>query len=242
MKLAVRKHDIDVVEPHRLVSGSVNLVRCLFTFDETWAGYVKTAVFASFGGVWAVPLVEDEAVIPWEALEAGHRLRIGVYGLKDNTRLPTVYTEPLFVETGAEEGREPGEPSQSKWAQLMAAIEKGLLRGEPGHTPVKGVDYFTKEDREELAEELAGMVGVPENVLTYTPQVLTNEQKTQSRTNIDAVDKAQVAQAIYDALGGEGEYIGASFAAFDAVIGFTEADYEILYDPFFEDMDGVTGG
>ena len=140
MKLSVRKHDIDVAEPQRLVSGSINLVRCHFTFDKTWDGYGKTAVFATFGGVWAVPLVADEAVIPWEALEAGRRLRIGVYGIKDDIRLPTVYTEPLFVEAGAEEGKEPAEPTQSKWSQLMAAIENGLLKGDDGYTPLKGKD------------------------------------------------------------------------------------------------------
>ena len=242
MKLNLRKHDIDVVEPQRLVSGSVNIVRCRFSFDETWSGYGKTAVFATFGGVWAVPLVADEAIIPWEALEAGRRLRIGVYGLKDDKRLPTVYTEPLLVETGAEEGHEPGEPTQSKWAQLMTAIENGLLRGEPGYTPVKGVDYFTKADKEELAEELAGVAAIPENVLLYIPQDLTEEQKTQSRTNIDAVDMSEVAQAINSAIGGDIEYVSSSFEAFDAVLGFTAADYTTLYDPFFEDMDDVTGG
>lgn len=126
MKLAVRKHDISIVRPERLVSGSVNLVRCEFSFDDSWNGYTKTAVFASFAGVWAVPLTEDTAMIPWEALESGRRLRIGVYGVKDNTRLPTVYTEPLFVETGAEEGAASAEPTPDKWAQLLAAVEGGI--------------------------------------------------------------------------------------------------------------------
>lgn len=215
MKLAVRKHDIHVVEPQRLVSGSVNLVRCQFSFDETWDGYGKTAVFASFGGVWAVPLVADEATIPWEALEAGRRLRIGVYGIKDDVRMPTVYTEPLFVETGAEEGQEPGEPTESKWEQLMAAIENGLLRGEAGYTPVKGVDYFTKAEREELAQEVAGMVAVADGAVLYTAQELTTAQKTQARDNIAAVGMAEVNQAINGALGN----VAASLAEMDEVIG-----------------------
>jgi len=215
MKLAVRKHDINVVEPQRLVSGSVNLVRCQFSFDETWEGYGKTAVFASFGGVWAVPLVADEATIPWEALEAGRRLRIGVYGVKDDVRLPTVYTEPLFVETGAEEGQEPGEPTESKWAQLMSAIESGLLKGDAGYTPVKGVDYFTKAEREELVKEVSGMVAVADGAVLYTAQELTAEQKTQARDNIAAVSMAEVNQAVNSALGN----VAASLAEMDEVIG-----------------------
>jgi len=214
MKLAVRKHDIDVVEVQRLVSGSVNLVSCKFSFDETWDGYGKTAVFATFSGVWSVPLVADEAVIPWEALEAGRRLRIGVYGIKDDTRLPTVYTEPLFVETGAEEGQEPGEPTQSKWEQLMAAIDSGLLKGDPGYTPVKGVDYFTPAELEEIVQKLMG-AAAPENAVLYSAQTLTTAQKAQARSNIDAVSMAEVNCAVQSALG----EAGASLAAMDEVIG-----------------------
>lgn len=215
MKLSVRKHDIDVVEPQRLVSGSINLVRCQFTFDETWDGYGKTAVFATFGGVWAVPLVADEAIIPWEALEAGRRLRIGVYGIKGDTRLPTVYTEPLFVETGAEEGREPDEPTQGKWEQLMAAIENGLLKGEDGHTPVKGKDYFTEAEKAEIAQAAAGMVDAPEDVVLYTSQSLTAAQKTQARQNIGAVSAEEVNAAINNALGAA----SAALDEMDEVIG-----------------------
>ena len=215
MKLAVRKHDINVVEPQRLVSGSVNLVSCRFSFDETWDGFGKTAVFATFGGVWAVPLVADEATIPWEALEAGRRLRIGVYGVKGDVRLPTVYTEPLFVETGAEEGQEPGEPTQSKWSQLMAAIENGLLRGEAGYTPVKGVDYFTKAEREELTKEVAELVESPDGAVLYTLQELTAAQKTQARSNIGAVSMSEVTTVINGALGGA----NAALEEMDEVIG-----------------------
>ncbi len=135
MKLAVRKHDIELCSPARLVSGSVNILRCEFSFDEAWEGYVRTAVFASLDGAWAVPLVEDAAVVPWEALEAGRRLRIGVYGVCGDKRLPTVYTEPIFVERGAEEGDASGEPSPDKWTQLLEAIEQGLLKGDPGYSP-----------------------------------------------------------------------------------------------------------
>lgn len=215
MKLSVRKHDIDVVEPQRLVSGSINLVRCRFSFDETWDGYGKTAVFASFGGVWAVPLVADEAVIPWEALEAGRRLRIGVYGIKDDIRLPTVYTEPLFVETGAEEGKEPAEPTQSKWAQLMAAIEAGLLKGEDGYTPLKGKDYFTEEEKNEIAKEAADMVDAPEGTVLYTPQELNAAQKAQARINLGAIGMAEVNAAINNAIG----EVSASLSEMDEVIG-----------------------
>lgn len=230
MKLVVKKQDIAVVRPERLVSGSVNLVHCEFEFDESWEGFGKTAVFASFGGVWAVGLVNNSAAIPWEALEAGRRLRIGVYGVKDDIRMPTVYTEPLFVETGAEEGDEPIEPSPDKWEQLMAAIEDGLLRGEDGHTPVKGVDYFTEEDVEALAAAAAERVpaggGAAEAVL-YVRQSLSDGQQAQARENIGALSEDE---------------LEASFDPIDSVIGLTEEEKDSFYDVFFEEMDRVIGG
>ncbi|MBR6521913.1 MAG: hypothetical protein IKT47_04530 [Oscillospiraceae bacterium] len=215
MKLSVRKHDIEVSEPQRLVSGSINLVSCQFSFDESWDGYGKTAVFASFGGVWAVPLVADEAIIPWEALEAGRRLRIGVYGVKGSTRLPTVYTEPLFVETGAEEGKESGEPTQSKWMQLMAAIESGLLKGEAGYTPVKGKDYFTEADIAEIVQAVGGMASAPQGAVMYTAQSLNASQRLQARVNIGAASKEDINTAISNAFGA----VSAAFEEMDEVIG-----------------------
>ena len=215
MKLSVRKHDIEVSEPQRLVSGSINLVSCQFSFDESWDGYGKTAVFASFGGVWAVPLVADEAIIPWEALEAGRRLRIGVYGVKGSTRLPTVYTEPLFVETGAEEGKEAGEPTQSKWMQLMAAIESGLLKGEAGYTPVKGKDYFTEADIAEIVQAVGGMASAPQGAVMYTAQSLNASQRLQARVNIGAASKEDINTAISNAFGA----VSAAFEEMDEVIG-----------------------
>ena len=48
--------------------------------------------------------------------------------------------------------------------------------GADGHTPVKGTDYFTETDRQEIAEQAAGMVSIPEklpnpNALTFTGSV-----------------------------------------------------------------------
>lgn len=227
MKLAVKKQDIAVTEADRLVSGSVNLVRCEFEFDESWDGFAKTAVFASFGGVWAAALVEDAAVIPWEALEAGRRLRIGVYGVCGDVRMPTVYTEPLFVETGAEEGKEPGEPSPGKWEQLMTAIEEGLLKGEAGYTPVKGVDYFTAEDTKEIVAAVAENVpGTGGKAVLYVEQSLSEEQQTQARENIGAVGNDDVDEVL---------------AAVDSVIGLSEEEKISFYDAFFEEMDKVIG-
>ena len=63
--------------------------------------------------------------------------------------------------------------------QIEAAVESYLEKnpvppGADGKTPVKGVDYFTEEDKQEIAEQAAEMVEVPEATmkpLTFTGAV-----------------------------------------------------------------------
>lgn len=70
----------------------------------------------------------------------------------------------------------PGEPGEDGgyytpqvvdgWLQWMAskvgmpAVEAAYIRGDPGKTPVKGEDYFTPEDIEQIAEEAAKKVTI----------------------------------------------------------------------------------
>lgn len=44
----------------------------------------------------------------------------------------------------------------------MPAVPSANVKGDPGKTPVKGTDYFTTEEVQEIAEQAAGMVEVPE--------------------------------------------------------------------------------
>ena len=63
-----------------------------------------------------------------------------------------------------------------QWKYADAALN---MKGKDGHTPVKGTDYFTDEDKQELTENIMG-----QGVLTYNEQSLTEEQKAQARENI----------------------------------------------------------
>ena len=94
-----------------LVAGTVNVYEVEFTFDNAWDGYSPVAVFEgrAIGKMVTRKVAIDggKAVIPWETLLPNGYLRIGVYGLKENQRLPTIYTERLQVQRGAEKA-EPG--------------------------------------------------------------------------------------------------------------------------------------
>lgn len=56
--------------------------------------------------------------------------------------------------------------------------------GDDGYTPVKGTDYWTEADKQEMVNEVADQI----NAVQYVPQELTEEQKAQARKNIGAAE------------------------------------------------------
>ena len=66
--------------------------------------------------------------------------------------------------------------ASQEWKYADAALN---MKGKDGYTPQKGEDYFTKEEVQELTENV-----INQGVLTYNKQNLTEEQKVQARKNI----------------------------------------------------------
>ena len=75
--------------PKGIVGGTIEV-----TFGNNWAGLAKTAVFQ--GAVSKdVLVVEKNITIPAECVdESGHRLKVGFYGVADETLvIPTIWAE-----------------------------------------------------------------------------------------------------------------------------------------------------
>ncbi len=123
MKLNVTGQQIAVEQMPELVAGSAGVYEAEFHFDESWAGYTRTAVFAA-GGVERECLLNlDKCTVPWEMMEAGGVLQVGVYGLAGENRMPTVWTEPRFlIRRGAGPAQEGQAPSPDMAQQILAAI------------------------------------------------------------------------------------------------------------------------
>lgn len=96
-------------------------------------------------------------------------------------------------------------------AALTQAKESGEFKGEkgdPGKTPEKGKDYFTDADKQEIAEQAAQLVDVPEGLTTEQITALDNMFKVCafSREDVSAEYAAfQAAFGISDSGGGEDE-------------------------------------
>lgn len=66
-------------------------------------------------------------------------------------------------------------------------------QGKDGYTPIKGVDYWTESDRQEIIDEVSEQIpsggGGTSDAVQYVAQELTFEQQAQARANISAASE-----------------------------------------------------
>lgn len=101
------------------MSGSAEIYEAVFSFDSSWDGFARTAVFECAGERREQLLVGDRCIVPWEILHAGAYLRVGVYGVDGNKTMPTVYSGTMFVARGAEPSDAAREHSPDVFDQIV---------------------------------------------------------------------------------------------------------------------------
>lgn len=125
MKFHAKEHDLVITEKERLISGSINIHTCEFTFDSSWDGYMVTAVFSTANKLVNRAIVDGKCDIPPEVLRPNSRLRIGVFGNDGVRTKPTTYSEWIPVEQGADpSGRTGRPPEPTAYEQWMNAINE----------------------------------------------------------------------------------------------------------------------
>ena len=141
----------------QLTCGMVGTL-AIFSFDESWDYLEKTVIFRAGGESYCVRDFEELVTVPWEVLrKSGCTLYVGVYGVaQDGTlAIPTVWAEVGTIQPGADpETTEGCDPTLPVWKQAMDkadAVYSAAQAGEfDGYSPVRGVDYWTAADIEEI--------------------------------------------------------------------------------------------
>lgn len=124
MKLQATGRDLIITERERLISGSIHIYTCEFTFDSSWDDYLVTAVFSTANKLINVAIVDGKCEIPVEALRPNARLRIGIFGNDGVRTRPTTYSEWIPVEQGADPGGKTGRPPElTTYEQWMNALD-----------------------------------------------------------------------------------------------------------------------
>lgn len=164
-------------DPVEIYAGNINIDSITFKFCELWDGYTITAVFyKDIKNVYQVLLDDTKTcLIPPELTETNGLVYVGVFGIKGECRRTSAVKSWYLKEGVITEGR-PSEPTPDIYQQIVSLCneaveaansvradadngkfngkdgkdgEKGA-DGNDGKTPVKGVDYFTPEDVQEI--------------------------------------------------------------------------------------------
>ncbi len=89
-----------------IASGDVNANTCLFTFDEAWNGYTKTAVFyqSKDSVQYAVMKSDDTCMIPAGAMLRAGIMYVGVFGVKSSSILTSTLEQVEILPGAIAEG------------------------------------------------------------------------------------------------------------------------------------------
>lgn len=138
IELRVNDQEIRIANNTIIVSGTSGVYKCHFTFNKSWQGFTKTAIFELLidsddvcnATIPVLLDVNDCCDMPESMLHAGYRIRIGVYGIKDDVIMPTTYSNPFFVQRGAVPPEEENVPRElvSAYSQLLVEVIELLER------------------------------------------------------------------------------------------------------------------
>ena len=111
---------IELSSAAMLVAGTVNEYTARFSFSADWDGYQRVSVFNADGTEREQLLTDDTCTVPWEVLLPGAHLKVGVYGTKDGSRLPTIWTfRRQYIHDGAGPTDEAAAPSPVISEQIL---------------------------------------------------------------------------------------------------------------------------
>lgn len=165
------------------LTGNVNTYRCVFDIESDIENLLWFCVFERDGKAYVQPILENECFIPHEVLVSEGKIKIGCYATNlkedDFKRISTNWVFFNSLEGAYSDAAMPEVPEPDVWEELvlksvpiigengnwfiyditkMQYVDSGVKAsgkdGEDGHTPEKGVDYFTEEDKAELLQEL----------------------------------------------------------------------------------------
>lgn len=103
IKMSVEGNRLRITEDSITTGGSINYDRCEFTFDKSWDGFTKTAVFSNDGAEnYRVAIENNACIVPSPCIERSGILQIGVFGISDDDVIITTNSVAHHVIDGIE--------------------------------------------------------------------------------------------------------------------------------------------
>ena len=160
-KISVNGVHANAVKLGTLTTGMVG-AKVQFTFDSSWEGLSKTAVFRCMDITKDVLNIDSEVTIPHEVLvRSGSPLYVGVYGTNADGDLviPTRWATVGIVYSGADPSGDPStERSPDVWEQLQNQINELKNQGADADAIKQAVDAYMAANPQ--TDELQNAVNV----------------------------------------------------------------------------------
>ena len=159
----------------KLPSGNIGTYTFSFNFDEFWQGLLKFASFTNATDTYIVQLENDTVTVPSGVLETPGICSFGVFGTNADDEIKRISTN-LFefeVTKGAYlKGVSPKPPTPDIWESMFRNSIPKIIDGywylydvdenkfiktdiqAVGKLPIKGIDYFTNDDKAELVSSI----------------------------------------------------------------------------------------
>lgn len=126
-----------------LTADSVNHIVAAFTFDQSWEGLLKTAVFRVGELVYHIPLEDDACLVPFEVLKEP-MMYLSVFGTRTIVRATTTEL-PIQIQNSGYTICEPTAPTPDPYnyflervTELKSATEEAAEQTATNHREVNG--------------------------------------------------------------------------------------------------------
>lgn len=126
LQMELEKQLLTLKNQEIIASGDSNFDSCTFKFDESWDGFVKTAVFYQDKSNVQYMVLEDDdtCMIPAAAMIRAGRMYIGVFGIKD-TAVVTSTLVTVDIKEGAISGDTVStEPTDDVFLAIIAQYQR----------------------------------------------------------------------------------------------------------------------
>lgn len=148
LKTFLQGHELRLYQTQTLAADSMAFDKVHFDFDDSWAGLTKMAFFwGAEGTAYGTMLdAEDNAVIPWEALQEHGRIRFGVCGTSGSgdgaVRATSTLINYMLPEGAWDDSAVTPTPAeQSLIEQAIAAIQSAVDNLDKGPIVRNGIWY-----------------------------------------------------------------------------------------------------
>lgn len=132
LELNVTNREVKILGEEEFVRGTVG-ANCKITLDEFWSGYANTVVFKRDGRKpinIIIDSLDNTIEIPHEILAESGEFKIGVFGLKPDEVLPTLWSENIKIRYGTDtHGTTPTDYTPSEIEQLKVSKQDKLTAG-----------------------------------------------------------------------------------------------------------------